>query len=98
MLQSSLKKYFIFDTDTAFEVAVKATTPERHMVVKCVGMELPVFAYMQGFIPWSFFVPPEVTPTPAPPGAQALGGIRARAGGRLRRGVPSDRGLVWGGE
>ncbi|XP_061246209.1 BCAS3 microtubule associated cell migration factor isoform X2 [Bos javanicus] len=24
-------------TDTAFEVAVKTTTPERHMVVKCVG-------------------------------------------------------------
>lgn len=33
-----LKKYFISNADTALDVAVKTTTPERHMAVKCVGM------------------------------------------------------------
>lgn len=33
-----LKKYFISNTDTALDVAVKTTTPERHMAGKCVGM------------------------------------------------------------
>lgn len=32
------KKYFIFDTDTAGEVAVKNITTKRHMALKCFGM------------------------------------------------------------
>lgn len=30
--------FYISDADTALDVAVKNSTPERHMAVKCLGM------------------------------------------------------------
>jgi len=37
-IKALFKKYFIFDTETAGEVAVKNITAKRHMALKCFGM------------------------------------------------------------
>ncbi|TFK12903.1 cTAGE family member 5 [Platysternon megacephalum] len=39
LFKNKLKTYFIFDTDTAVEVAVKNISTERHMALKCFELQ-----------------------------------------------------------